>query len=87
MLPLLGVTHCYPTPHSKIADISGSYERISTKFSAICLLTKVMIEYDVKKCSNMLNPPGATPPPILKNFISLANRETKKAKDENMNHS
>jgi len=34
----------------------------------------------------MLPPPGATPPPIPKHLISLANRETEKAKDENRNH-
>jgi len=34
----------------------------------------------------MLPPPGATPPPILKHLISLANRETERAKDENRNH-
>jgi len=34
----------------------------------------------------MMPPPGATPLPILKNMISLANREPQKAKDENRNH-
>jgi len=34
----------------------------------------------------MLPPPGATPSLILKHLISLANRETEKAKDENRNH-
>jgi len=34
----------------------------------------------------MLPPPGATPPPILKYLISLANRETRRAMDENRNH-
>jgi len=34
----------------------------------------------------MLTPPGATPPPILKHLISLANRERERAKDENRNH-
>jgi len=34
----------------------------------------------------MLTPRGATPPPILKHLISLVNRETERAKDENMNH-
>jgi len=31
----------------------------------------------------MLPPPGATPPPVLKHLLSLANRETERAKDEN----
>jgi len=31
-----------PIPHSNIGDISGNYEQISTKFSRICLLTKVI---------------------------------------------
>jgi len=39
MLPLLGAA---PTPHSNIGDISGNYQRISTKLSAICLLTRVI---------------------------------------------
>jgi len=34
----------------------------------------------------MLPPPGKTPLPILKHFISLANREPEIAKDENRNH-
>jgi len=34
----------------------------------------------------MLPPPGATPPPILKHLISLANRETERAKDVNRNN-
>jgi len=34
----------------------------------------------------MLPPPWATPHPIIKHLISLANRETKTAKDENMNN-
>jgi len=34
----------------------------------------------------MFPPPGATPPPILKHFISLENREIERAKDENRNH-
>jgi len=51
MLPLLGATPSLPpSPHSKIADISGNYERIEGD------------EYDKKKCLNMLPPPGATPP-------------------------
>jgi len=34
----------------------------------------------------MLPPPGATPPPILKPFIYLENRETERGKDENRNN-
>jgi len=34
----------------------------------------------------MLLPPGATPPPILKHLISLANMEPQTAKDVNRNH-
>jgi len=39
MLPPPGAA---PTLYSNIGDISGYYERISTKFSGICLLTRVV---------------------------------------------
>jgi len=35
----LGQPH---TQYSNIGDISGNYERIATKYSGICLLTRVM---------------------------------------------
>jgi len=37
MLPPRGAT---PQPHTIIGDISGNYERISTKFSVISLLSR-----------------------------------------------
>jgi len=33
----------------------------------------------------MISPPGVTQPPILKQFISLANWERERAKDKNRN--
>jgi len=39
MLPPVGTT---PPLQSYIGDIAGNYERISTKFSAVCPLTRVM---------------------------------------------
>jgi len=41
----------------------------------------------VNTCWNIVHPPVATTPPILKHFISLANRETERGRDENRNHS
>jgi len=35
MLKYVTPSSCNPTPHSHIGDISGNYEWISTKFSAI----------------------------------------------------
>jgi len=40
----------------------------------------------MKKCKNMLPPLWATPFPILKHVISLAIRETERAKDGNRNN-
>jgi len=46
MLPPPGA----PPLNFNISDISGNYEQISTKFSAICLLTRVMsITYSLNK--------------------------------------
>jgi len=40
MLPLLWAAR--PTPHSNISNIYGNNERISTKLSEICLVTRVI---------------------------------------------
>jgi len=74
-----------PTPYSNIGDVSDNYKQISTKFLAICLLTRVM-SITCKGVEISYPLLGQPHPPILKHLIFLANRQTEKAKDENRNH-
>jgi len=60
MLPPLGAA---PTSNSNIADISGIYERISTKFSEISLLTtKSVLD---EKMLKYIIPSWGNPTPII----------------------
>jgi len=82
MFPNLGAA---PTPILIYArDISGNYERIFTQFSQICLLTR--LKSITWKVLNYVTPFWGNSTPILKRLISLANRDTERAKDENRNH-
>jgi len=68
MLPTFGAT---PPPHSYIGDITGNYERISTKIFSR-LFTNYVDDYYVKKieiCYPLLL--GATHPHIVIQVISL----------------
>jgi len=52
-----------PSPHSYIGDISGNYERISTKFSVISLQTSVMSLISIRPTGKYVTHLGATPSP------------------------
>jgi len=45
MLPLLGAA---PTPHYNKGNLSSNYERVSTKFLEICLLTRFLLGEKLK---------------------------------------
>jgi len=73
MLSFLGAASHPPHPqHSNIGDISDSNEHISTRFSAIYLLTRVISRLLSEKMLKYVTPSWGDPPFILKHLIDIS---------------